>query len=336
MSSDLLRQVEHGAAQILAWLIDPFVQFLFRDSLLWWPFLLSAFAVALAGFWATHGRDAAAFVEFRRRFLGRALWAHRSAQADYAYYIVNTLIYPLIVAPLVISSAAFARLIESGLARLAGPMGAPLLGIGWTRALYTVLFYLAYDWGRFAAHSLLHEAPLLWQFHKVHHSAEVLTPITSFRTHPVELFVMAVIPNAATGLVSGIVWYLSAGEVGFYTFLGLHVVMAATGAIGNLRHWQVWISFGPVLNRWLISPAHHQIHHSRELRHFGMNRGFELAIWDRLAGTLYVPGAEEKFAMGLGDGSDGAWHRVARLYAWPFRYALELLGVGSKPALPER
>ena len=39
---------------------------------------------------------------------------------------------------------------------------------------YTVLFFIAYDFGRFVAHSLLHDIPCLWQFHKVHHSAEVL------------------------------------------------------------------------------------------------------------------------------------------------------------------
>ena len=32
------------------------------------------------------------------------------------------------------------------------------------------------------------------------------------------------------------------------------------------------------LNHWLISPVHHQIHHSSEARHWGCNRGFGLAL----------------------------------------------------------
>jgi sterol desaturase/sphingolipid hydroxylase (fatty acid hydroxylase superfamily) len=286
----------------------------------------------VAAYWLGHGRSRAALGDFRRRYLSRAIWAHPSSQADYAFYIVNAALYPFIVAPLVITGAACGVFVESALVRLCGPLAVPLLGLGWARALYTVLFYVAYDFGRFFAHSLLHDVPMLWQFHKVHHSAEVLTPFTNYRAHPVELFIMAAIPNLLTGVASGIIWYVSAGEIGFYTFLGLHVGIAAFNAIGNLRHWQVWISFGPVLNRWLISPAHHQIHHSRESRHFGKNRGFELAIWDRLCGTLYVPRKEEEFRLGLGDDSDGAWHRVGRLYGWPFRYALALLGLGSAPA----
>src|ERR1039458_8498353 len=34
---------------------------------------------------------------------------------------------------------------------------------------------------------LFHAIPALWEFHKVHHSAEVLTPLTEMRTHPVEI-----------------------------------------------------------------------------------------------------------------------------------------------------
>jgi len=334
VNSDLVQSVIDWAPRLLATLIDPFVQFMFYGSLFWWPWMLSALAVAAAGYWLGHGGGLATLGEFRRRFFGRQIWAHPSAQADYAYYIVNSILHPILVAPLIVSGAAVGIWVEGGLIRLFGPPAGPLLGVGAMRALYTVAFFVAYDFARYLGHSLLHDVPLLWQFHKVHHSAEVLTPITNYRAHPVELFVMAALPNLATGLVSGAVWYLAAGTVGFYTFLGLHVFIAAFNLIANLRHFQVWISFGPAVNRWLISPAHHQIHHSCEARHFGKNRGFELAVWDRLFGTLYVPVQEEQFRLGLGDGTDGAWHGVGRMYGWPFRYALAQLRRAPAPALP--
>jgi len=331
VSGDFVQQIVGFARRAVAAALFPLVQILYHQSLIWWPFLLSAFALALFAFWFTHGRRWAALGEFRRRFLGPAIWAHRSARADYVFYLVNGALFPFVVAPLLIAGASIGAFVQAGLGRLCGPIGEPLLGLLAARVVYTVLFFLAYDFGRYLAHNLLHEVPLLWHFHRLHHSAEVLTPFTSFRTHPVELFVMASVPNVTTGLVSGIVWYLSGGEIGFYTFLGLHVGLAAFNAIGNLRHWQVWISFGPVLNRWLISPAHHQIHHSSEPRHLGKNRGFELAVWDRIFGTLYAPGAEEPLRLGLGDGSDGEWHSLGRMYFWPFRDALARMH-GSAPA----
>lgn len=336
MGGDLLQQYRDLAPRLLALLIDPFVQFLFSGSLFWWPYLVTSFAVALFAFLLAHGGGRAALGEFRRRYFSRRLWAHPSSQADYAYYIVNSILHPVLVAPLIVSGAVIGAWVEAGLGQLFGPTSAPLMSVGAARALYTVLFFVAYDFGRYAGHSLLHDVPLLWQFHKLHHSAEVLTPLTNFRAHPVELFVMGAVPNAATGIVSGIAWYVMAGEIGFYSFLGLHVCIAAFNTIANLRHFPVWISFGPVLNRWLISPAHHQIHHSAEARHFGRNRGFELAIWDRMFGTIYLPAAQEEFRLGLGDGSEASWHGVGRMYGWPFRFALAYLGVGKAPALPGR
>ena len=336
MGGDLLQHYQDLAPRLLALLIDPFVQFAFSGSLFWWPWLASSLAVAAGVFLVAQGGGRAALGEFRRRYLSRRLWAHPSSQADYAYYIVNSILYPVLVAPLIVSGAALGSWVEAGLGQLFGAFGAPAMSLGAARALYTVLFFVAYDFGRYVGHSLLHDVPLLWQFHKPHHSAEVLTPFTNFRAHPVELLVMGAVPNAATGIVSGIFWYGMAGEIGFYSFLGLHVCIAAFNTIANLRHFPVWISFGPVLNRWLISPAHHQLHHSREARHFGRNRGFELAIWDRLFGTLYLPVTGEEFRLGLGDGSEPSWHSVGRMYGWPFRYAFALMGLGRAPALPER
>jgi hypothetical protein len=43
------------------------------------------------------------------------------------------------------------------------------------------------------------------------------------------------------------------------------------------------------------------------------------AYADRLYGTLYVPGdRHETFRLGLGDGTEGQWYSVLRLYLWPF------------------
>jgi sterol desaturase/sphingolipid hydroxylase (fatty acid hydroxylase superfamily) len=329
---DLAHHINELGGRALALLIDPWVQFAIQGSIFWWPYLASALAIALAGFWLARGGGTATLGAFFRFAFARRIWAHPSAQADYAYYLVNAILYPLMVAPLIVSGAAIAALIEHALRAGFGASPVPALGVPAWRVLYTLFFFAAYDFGRYAAHSALHDVPLLWQFHKVHHSAEVLTPITNFRNHPVELFVSALVPNLCTGVASGVLWYLAAGEIGFYSFLGGHVLMMAFNAVANLRHFSVWISFGPRLNKWFISPAHHQIHHSREARHFGRNRGFDLAIWDRMFGTLYVPGAPEQFRLGLGDGTDGEWHSVSRLYLWPFRLVLARWGMGEAPA----
>ncbi len=321
------------ATRLLAAALRPFVEYLFSSSLLWWPFLLSALVIGFVAYARAH-RGPGLFAEFRRRFLSRAIWWHPSSKADYSYYVVNVILFPLVAAPMVVASATIGLWLKSELGDVFGPVDAPLLSAGVARALYTVAFFVAYDFGRFAAHSLLHDVSLLWPFHKVHHSAEALTPFTDYRMHPVELVLLSAIPNVLTGIVSGLVWYASAGTVGFYAFFGLHVGIAAYNAIGNLRHWQVWVSYGRILDRWLISPAHHQIHHSRDERHYGKNRGYALAIWDRLFGTLYVPAGEEHLTFGLGDGTDGSWHSVGQMYLRPFRDVWSQLVAPAAPVAP--
>ena len=47
------------------------------------------------------------------------------------------------------------------------------------------------DFSRFLVHKALHRIPVLWSIHKVHHSAEYLTPFTVYRTHPLEGVIFA-------------------------------------------------------------------------------------------------------------------------------------------------
>ena len=52
-----------------------------------------------------------------------------------------------------------------------GPPDWPLGAVG-TTVSYTALLFLASDGSRFLLHKVMHEVPLLWRFHQVHHSAQ--------------------------------------------------------------------------------------------------------------------------------------------------------------------
>jgi sterol desaturase/sphingolipid hydroxylase (fatty acid hydroxylase superfamily) len=305
-------------AQLSAWLYDAVYKVVFhgtkallaplqRDSDYYWPFLLSTVLIGWFAwrFWLMRG--ALRSPGFRARFLSREIWWHPSARVDYRYYLINAVVVPVALASIWMSSASVTAWLEQLFGASAARASASEYSI-LARTAYSVLFFIAYDFGRFVAHSLLHDVEWLWEFHKVHHSAEVLTPVTSTRAHPVDLAVMVWVPATFTGTLTWCFQRWIDPGIQFYTFLGMHALLWAFGLVDNLRHWHVWVSYGSMLNRWLISPAHHQIHHSAETRHHGCNRGFELAVWDRLYGTLYVPGdRQETFRLGLGDGTDGRW-----------------------------
>ncbi len=303
--------------------VRPFIAFLYSDSMIYWPYLLSAAVLAIGIPLITSLRSPEGAMETLRQQFSLNIWWSTSTKADYRYYIVNSFVFAFIFAPLILASADVGSWINARLIAFLGARNNSIFDATTIRVLYTVTFFIAYDLGRFLAHWLQHQIPVLWQFHKVHHSAEALTPITSYRVHPLDLLIMGTGGNLLGGIVVGIFYYISAGQVSIYTFLGTHLLIAVYNMIGNLRHSHVWLDYG-VLGYIFISPAQHQIHHSTEARHIGKNCGFALAIWDALFGTLYVPKSKETFTMGLGDGTDGEWHSVGRMYLWPLEMVRRL------------
>lgn len=304
-----------------------------RDSYLYWPYLLSTVAAACLVAWIqrSHGPG---FGTMMGGYFSRRIWWHPSARADYRYYFANVLLLPLLGTALLnetrVSNTVIGWIADS-LPAAAALDAQPIT----LRLAYTLLFFVAYDFGRFTAHSLLHDIPLLWHFHKVHHSAQVLTPMTSYRVHPIDLMVMTIVPGITTGILTAAFVGVTGAQVTVFTYLGLHVVLFAINLVDNLRHSHVWLTYGTRLGRWIVSPAHHQLHHSCEERHIGCNRGFTLAVWDRLYGTLRVPEAEpEVFRMGLGDGTDERWQSVWRMYWQPFADAWKAMATAMRMVRP--
>ena len=111
----------------------------------------------------------------------------------------------------------------------------------------------------------------------------------------------AAILTSVFGLINGVFIGLFGAKVTVETIAGANIFLFVFNVCGGvLRHSPFWISFGPNVERWLISPAMHQIHHSEKLAHFDRNLGGSLAIWDRMFGTLYIPKAGEVESFGIG------------------------------------
>ncbi len=159
-------------------------------------------------------------------------------------------------------------------------------------ALYSAVLFVAWDASRFALHWLLHRVPALWAFHQVHHSAEVLTPLTFHRIHPLESWLYTLRGIAVTApITAAFFWVFRAGATS-WELLGVPAAGLVLNAVfGNLRHSHVWLRFPAAVERWLISPAQHQLHHSRSPDEQASNLGTWLAVWDRWAGSLKLAGA---------------------------------------------
>ena len=173
---------------------------------------------------------------------------------------------------------------------------------------------------------------MLWSFHRVHHAAEVLTPITAYRSHPVEHFVTGILGAPVIGMAAVFFQNLSSQDMQVAAIFGVNAFTFLFSLFGyHLRHSHVWLSYGPVLSRVFISPAQHQIHHSVDPRHRDKNFGIRFALWDALFGTLYVPKERESLKVGLSDADPREFATVRQLYFLPFaKAARALVGLAAK------
>lgn len=117
-------------------------------------------------------------------------------------------------------------------------------------------------------HRFQHMSPVLWQFHKTHHSQIHMTALTVFRMSILDRLVTLTVLSVPAAMM-GIGYTMPLLIV---TILYFHQLMvhSATG----------W-TFGP-LGRIIVSPSFHEVHHSTAPEHVDKNFGGVLAIWDHL------------------------------------------------------
>ncbi len=248
---------------------------------------------------------------FIRYLLPKELYRHPSTMLD----IKITLFNFLIMATGIFSVLYVAPVITFWALNALGGLGSTQTPIetGLMRGLAVALIiFLTQDFCRFLNHYLHHKHPALWPFHAVHHSAEVLTPITYMRAHPVYYVIQRLMMSVLIGLIQALVLFLLVGQIEFWVIYSSTLAFSAYIFFGgHLRHSHIRLSYGRVLEHILISPAQHQIHHSSDRAHFDKNFGEVFAIWDWMFGTLHIPDGKEELVYGI---SDAAGRRIAQPY----------------------
>lgn len=259
--------------------------------------LAVAFAVA-AGFFAWQRRKRGRRV--RARTVLRALFPRRildspSTQADIGFLFFNVFVFGVAFGWAILSYQVLTNGIIGGMVTLFGPAAPAAIPGFVSSAILTVMLFLAYEFGYWFNHWLSHRVPMLWEFHKVHHSAEVLTPLTNFRVHPVYALIFANILAVTTATANGLGKYWLGDTAYQYALNDTNVILVVfIHVYVHLQHTHIWIAFRGLLGRLFISPAHHQVHHSDNPKHFNKNYGSCLAVWDWMFGTLYIPEKERE------------------------------------------
>jgi sterol desaturase/sphingolipid hydroxylase (fatty acid hydroxylase superfamily) len=142
------------------------------------------------------------------------------------------------------------------------------------------------------AHRLEHATPFLWEFHKLHHSDERMNATTWARDHFLQVVWRQVFPTFTVGLVLDLD-VRKAGAAGLYVGL-------VTSLLSMFYHSGVRLR-APWLDRIVVTPQVHRLHHSVDPAHHNRNFADFLPIFDIVFGTYRQPGPDEFPSTGLGD-----------------------------------
>lgn len=266
-----------------------------------WLFLLSSALIAVLVTYIERKRSDAHTEKLSvfRSLFNKHYWFNRSTLFDLYMSIVNTLTRFALLIPLLGSHLLFSLWVAQTLLRYFDSPYVPELPWYAIAFLYTITFFVLEDLSRYILHRAMHSSALLWRFHKLHHSATVLTPLTLQRIHPVEMTLYYLRGIFVFGTVSGIFLYLFANDLNTWDVLGVDALGFMFALLGaNLRHSHIWLSFG-LLEKWFISPAQHQLHHSSALEHQNKNYGTYLSCWDNWSKTLILSGKKKTLNFGL-------------------------------------
>jgi sterol desaturase/sphingolipid hydroxylase (fatty acid hydroxylase superfamily) len=292
----------------------------------------------------------------RLKVLARAIFpkriiGHRSAAFDVWMFMINTFAFSFIFGWAILSFQMVSSFVNGQLVGWFGALAPSTMSWLTIGVIMTVALFIAYEFGYWLDHYLSHRVPFLWEFHKVHHTAEVLTPLTNYRVHPGDTLVFVNILALTMGGTEGLLNYAFGKPVAPFTLWSNNIIiLAGTYLIDHLHHTHFWIAFTGFWGKVFVSPAHHQIHHSTNPIHFNKNMGSCLSIFDWMFGTLHLPQKErEKLTFGVEEDvpvDQHSWKegvfmpflrapaRVLPALTWPIRTLTRLIGSGRRDEVP--
>ncbi|HED35122.1 MAG TPA: diguanylate cyclase [Gammaproteobacteria bacterium] len=176
----------------------------------------------------------------------------------------------------------------------------------WLKVLLSLVLL---DLGMYFRHTMFHVLPLLWRFHRVHHSDLDCDLSTGLRFHPIEIFISVL-------LKSMIILALGPPVIAVILF-ELMIILMSMFVHSNIR-------LNSMLERGLrwffVTPGMHRVHHSSKENETNSNFSFHLSVWDRLFGTYLAEPANGLSGMqiGLENFREDYWQNIKGLLLMPF------------------
>lgn len=156
----------------------------------------------------------------------------------------------------------------------------------WLKIVFGILIL---DFTLYVWHRLNHVVPILWRFHRIHHSDMNMDVSTASRFHIGEL------------LMSGLLRMMVVYSFGiFFIIYMLFEIMVNL----SIQFHHSSIKINPIFEKfWLlffVPPSMHRVHHSVKIKERNANYGVLFSFWDRFLGTLNWGIDQSTILIGIG------------------------------------
>ena len=141
----------------------------------------------------------------------------------------------------------------------------------------------------YGQHVVMHQIPLLWRIHRLHHTDLEFDVTTALRFHPFEIILSIFL------------------KLLFITLLGVPVVAVIifeiilnTAAMFNHSNIQIPLRIDRILRYFIVTPDMHRVHHSVKKVETNSNYGFNIPWWDYIFRTYRPQPAAGHIKMKIG------------------------------------
>jgi sterol desaturase/sphingolipid hydroxylase (fatty acid hydroxylase superfamily) len=138
--------------------------------------------------------------------------------------------------------------------------------------LVYVIAFIALDFMGYWVHRLSHQVNLFWNKHAIHHSSEEFNLACALRqsiSSFVNIWTFFLIPAAIFGVPPSVI-----------------ALIAPIHLFAQFWYHTVYIGKLGILEKIIVTPSHHRVHHAINPEYMDKNHGQIFIIWDKLFGTF--------------------------------------------------
>ena len=175
--------------------------------------------------------------------------------------------------------------------------------------LEIIVVFVVLDLAIYFQHAMFHVLPVMWRFHRVHHSDLDYDITTGVRFHPVEILIsvfikMFLIVAIGAPVLAVILFEIALNFMSMFT----HCNIRLNENVERVLRW------------FIVTPDMHRVHHSIEENETNSNFAFNISVWDRIFGTYRAEPEAGQLGMtiGLTYFREKKWQNYGGLLSTPF------------------